>query len=722
MELRLFFLAFFYALLSLGQTILGQSDSEPSESLKDLIKVLESEEDSLQIIQANWNTVNKKFLSKSSPESKLNFSHLGPDGTPIFFDPLGIKQTLKSYQINTIYKGFDDLVDGLDMEIGIWDASLPVHSHREFGNRVVLGDSSAKENKRHATISTGGIIASGAKRKAKGILPAARAIVYDWHRDRFEAAQMAAKGLLVSNHSYGIAAKNLPNWYFGRYLLHSKRWDDIMYAAPFYQMVVAAGNNQRSKYNDTPLYGTPEQGWDVLLGHSLSKNAITVGAVHINGAKAGNLKNVNVSAYSSLGPTDDGRIKPDLVVDGFAALIPTGPRNGDYDSATGTSIAASRASGFLLGLQQFYFQKNGVYMRAASLKGLALHTTVDVGHKGPDYKMGWGIIDPLKAAKTIQNQGYTTAIRELTLQQGAQFIYEVEANGLEDLMVSLSWTDPAFDGALGESEVNDPTPVLMNDLDINIVQETDSHDPWILNFKTADAPAKRGNNSVDPFEKVEVQNARGVYKIRVSHKGNLYNGMQDFSLVVTGAKLVDCFTSPISTISIKDTADDFLVIDWDEKGEDASYELHFKESDQELWRRVEVDIPNFKLGGLRQGKEYEVRLRAICASNVYAEEYTYLTFTFLGQQTLPMEVLRNDNVFPESLIDHQTNEKLELNASTPLNSNYWIFDFAGQTVAKGTLLSHEISLRGQSQGYYFLVIQSGRNRAGVKFLHRSLGN
>ena len=43
-----------------------------------------------------------------------------------------------------------------------------------------------------------------------------------------------------------------------------------------------------------------------------------------------------------------------------------------------------------------------------------------------------------------------------------------------------------------------------------------------------------GDNTVDPYERVDVNGASGTYTITVTHKGTLTNGPQRFSLIVTG--------------------------------------------------------------------------------------------------------------------------------------------------------------------------------------------
>jgi hypothetical protein len=71
--------------------------------------------------------------------------------------------------------------------------------------------------------------------------PQSRVRGYMWNNDIAEATSAAANGMLLSNHSYGYRSDMVPDYYFGAYIQESRDWDELMYDAPFYLMVVAAG-------------------------------------------------------------------------------------------------------------------------------------------------------------------------------------------------------------------------------------------------------------------------------------------------------------------------------------------------------------------------------------------------------------------------------------------------------------------------------------------------
>jgi len=466
---------------------------------------------------------------------------LTPDGKPVYYQTENY-YAAKTINTDKLYNGgsLGLNIQGQNMIVGLWDGGAVRTTHNFLTGRVIQKDgivfNSPNDLNRHATHVTGTMIANGVWRY-RGMAFNASCWAHDWNNDDGEMAARAAEGLLVSNHSYGMRAFNyfgqrlIDVYWFGKYSDEARNWDDIMFNAPYYLAIDAAGNDRQLAHN-----GPDKNGYDMLTGHATNKNGITVGAVRRVSNYTGP-NSVVMSSFSNWGPTDDGRIKPDICGQGVSVASCISDSDSATDTYDGTSMAAPTITGSLILLQQLYHQTYGNYIRAATLKGLALHTAREAGsHNGPDYAFGWGLMNTEAAAETIVNNGLTSSIKEITLHQGETYTFSVHSDGTNPLMASICWTDPAgqvVTGTLADL-LDNPTPALVNDLDIRITQSGTTYYPWKLNPANPNLAATTGDNTVDNFEKIQINNASGTYTVTVSHKGNLKFNKQDVSIIVTG--------------------------------------------------------------------------------------------------------------------------------------------------------------------------------------------
>ncbi|MEL6484775.1 MAG: S8 family serine peptidase, partial [Bacteroidota bacterium] len=367
------------------------------------------------------------------------------------------------------------------------------------------------------------------------------------------------------------------------------------------------------------------------MGFTTSKNGIVVAGADTNLNGNGILQNAQVSSYSSFGPTDDGRIKPDIAGDGGLIRSTSDNGNTSYSNLRGTSMAAPGITGSLLLLQSYHEELFGNYMKAASLKGLALHTADDIGALGPDYKMGWGVINTKRAAEVLSNHEYRSLITETTLRSGETYSITVSANEIEPLVASISWTDPASEN-INEGLLNDAVPVLVNDLDIRITKNGTSYQPWLLDPNNSDAPATTGDNQVDPFERVDVLQPKGQYTITVTHKGDLVNEAQTFSLILTGISETDCVLVPPSDIFMDQPTEKSISWFWEAQPE-TLYEIQTQEVGTETWDSQLSWENTIAMDSLEIGTSYKLRLRTLCAATLTSEFSETLEFEFQGTET-----------------------------------------------------------------------------------------
>lgn len=476
----------------------------------------------------------------------------------------------------------------LNGKIAIWDGGSVLTTHQEFAGKTITLKSPTYPNIEHATHVAGTMIAKGVYAPAKGMSFGAQTLLsYEFDNDVADMTA-ASSGLLVSNHSYGEVSgwnfnsdQNRWEWYglpgdtedytFGYYDSRAQSFDKIAYNAPYYLIVQAAGNARgetgpavgadywgyRSRTDQTivdkgarPAGISNNDGYDVIPSSALAKNILTVGAV--NPLPFGPVSRTDVTSayFSSWGPTDDGRIKPDISGDGVNVLSSSNAGPTAYVTLSGTSMATPNISGSLYLLQEYYAQKNsGAFMRSATLKGLVCHTAFDAGNVGPDYIYGWGLLNMQKAAQAITDNGTKSLIKENSLSQGQTQTFNVVASGDGVLSATICWTDPqATPSAAGT--LNSRTPKLINDLDLRVSDGTSTFTPWVLDPANPSANATNGDNIRDNIEQVYVGNSvpGKTYTITVTHKGTLQSGAQAYSLIETGVGgTAYCASAPTSS-------------------------------------------------------------------------------------------------------------------------------------------------------------------------------
>jgi hypothetical protein len=305
-------------------------------------------------------------------------------------------------------------------------------------------------------------------------------------------------------------------------------------------------------------------GYDSLSPPHGAKNVLTVGAVedvfHMVGQDIewgiGPGANVTLAMFSGCGPTDDGRIKPDIVAVGarnpvareFGLILPgsgaddavyTIPVQGGAVLPEGTSFAAPGVSGGIALAMQSRLQLFPTLdpevddLLGSTWKCLVIHTAVDMGQPGPDFQMGYGLFNARSMVEQLEldaTDGRGTHIREFELAVGQTAEWIVSTDGGQPLRATIAWSDPA--GPADTSYVPDPPQsMLINNLDLHIetVGGTQQFLPWILDPDLANEdeavrvlPASTGVDDRNNVEQVVLANpAPGDYRIVVTHSGGI---------------------------------------------------------------------------------------------------------------------------------------------------------------------------------------------------------
>lgn len=515
---------------------------------------------------------------------------------PIYFQTCNTNSAI-SQAVDLIRDTTPYNLDGYGITVGLWDAGAVRRTHQEFGSRINLIDTIGYHS--HSTHVAGTLAAAGIVSSAMGMAPELTIDSYNWSMDLAEMTNAAASypnepgKIYLSSHSYGTvtgweyanySGNSGRHWFgqygyredenFGKYGYIASTQDLICYQSRYYLPFWAAGNNRddyaplegrtfyytvngswRSKaYNGStdPYKDGYDGGYDTLLPTATAKNIVSVGAVHdavANGQR--NITRAYMTRFSGWGPTDDGRIKPDIVCNGYNLYSSTASSDVSYANYSGTSMATPSAAGAAALLIQLYnecFPQEA--MLSSTLKALLIHTADDIGNPGPDYINGWGLVNAHGAAELIDAQcddPFAQTLIEAKLDRtNPSDNYMFNADGSTAIKITLCWTDLPAGSLTG---LDNDSLRLINDLDLRVIDPDGFtvYYPFVLDPDNPSANAVTGDNFVDNVEQVYIDMPvyPGTYVVEVSHKYSLANNQQDYSLILSN-QITDDPTPPLA--------------------------------------------------------------------------------------------------------------------------------------------------------------------------------
>jgi hypothetical protein len=444
-------------------------------------------------------------------------------------------------------------LSGEGIVVGIWDDGAVDWTHPDFMDdngqtRITVRTSPVSD---HATFVGGRIAGDGSMSEyfysefepgeLRGMAPNSTLISYNKSfntRDDYPEA-IDIYDIDLSNNSWGWAY-NVPDLHcykYGNYAGEAPDFDRIVRGelGKRIPIIFAAGNERNEDHCDSykPYGNLPPPG-------GTAKNTITVGAVaSMSGGPY--TKSGSIYTGSSFGPTDDGRIKPELVAPGTGAVSPIPYTCVDdfcswYDVGSGTSGAAPVVSGIIALLIEQYQDLFGPGNPwPMTIKALLVQSALDLDDAdfgdqewytpGPDYASGYGLVDAKAAADLIRSRSFMQGtIPSIGVVHQHEFWVPP---GRDSIKVTLAWDDlPGTDNA---------TDHLVNDLDLEIRDPNNQrHEPWILNRNEPEADATRGRNNRDNLEQVVVTDPQGLqpgkWVVRVTSE-NLQQSPQEYALV-----------------------------------------------------------------------------------------------------------------------------------------------------------------------------------------------
>lgn len=365
-------------------------------------------------------------------------------------------------------------------------------------------------------------------------------------------------GARIHTNSWGGAPQdNNGNYLYGQYTADSQTIDDFIWNHKDMIIIFSAGNDGK----DANANGVVDT--DSLSSQATSKNCITVGASENNRQTGGynpggdcstygncwgndfpaaplstdRLSNnpEGMVAFSSRGPADDLRIKPDVVAPGTNilsvrssmateqgwGLLPTGdPNRPFYMYMGGTSMSTPITAGTMALIRQYLVNVCLHNPTAALMKAILIHgahpmagqyTPPEVAAV-PDNSQGWGRVNlqgALFPEYPAKMEFKDKAVDAVGTGESKEYSFTV-VNSTVPLRATLVWTDyPSTPSAGG----------LVNTLRLSIIPPAGS--------TVTGVPS---NNNVQQAVINNPQN--GVYKVKVEGI-NIPHPKQDFALVVS---------------------------------------------------------------------------------------------------------------------------------------------------------------------------------------------
>ncbi len=418
---------------------------------------------------------------------------------------------------------------GAGVVVSEWDGGSVDDLHPDLLGRVQKMDFSADSD--HATHVAGTVMGNGTMSGGtyRGMAPSASLKAHLWWNSASEA--QSEYSYVISNYNarigtnswgYGVgdpASQGACESTMGNYFSVCGTIDNIVRGASGAPIAIAwSAGNQRS--SSSQYCGSLGWTYNTVTPLPTSKNVIAVGAINSN--------NNSMTSFSSWGPTDDGRLKPDIVGPGCESgggITSTRPGNG-YTTMCGTSMSCPAVAGTMALILERWDQTIGTgTLLSSTVKGILINTAQDLGTIGPDFAFGHGKVNGVAAVEKIGFGEGSYVQNEIST--GSSHLYDLTVpGGTAKLKVTLVWDDPG-------GTVNS-TQHLINDLDLALIDPFSGEElPWVLNPASPSQAATQGIDRRNNVETVEINNPTpGLWKARVSGY-NIPNGPQSYSIVFT---------------------------------------------------------------------------------------------------------------------------------------------------------------------------------------------
>ena len=471
---------------------------------------------------------------------------------------------LDSGNTGTLHRDFTNRVTGFGWTNGVYSAGYSWADYDEHGTHVsgsVLGNGTMSTGLYKGVAYEANLIFQGAQADLSGI-PAELGTLF---------RQAFTNGARIHSDSWGYDDH-------GYYNTDSRALDQYVWSNKTFLVLVAAGNSGTDS-NTTDGVIDPMS----VASPATAKNCLTVGASenyrttggystttwgsawpddypttpisadYISRPMSNNVQ--GLAAFSSRGPCNDGRIKPDIVAPG-TDIISTRTRkvaatgwgtvsgNTNYIYMGGTSMATPLTAGAAGLARQWVTTTGGITNpSAALLKALLINgarnmapgqylsgSKQEIATARPDKSQGWGHVDLYNTLQPASNQFLNLVdTNSLSTGQTNTFTLTVSATSTNKFILTMAYAD--YWGTAGSGKI------LVNDLDLTVRKPGGT---------TLYANSRTNLDATNNVEMIEfAADESGTYTVKVVGRSVGSGGTQAYALVIRGPEADETPAAPV---------------------------------------------------------------------------------------------------------------------------------------------------------------------------------
>ncbi|MGA1792884.1 MAG: S8 family serine peptidase [Thermoplasmatota archaeon] len=632
-------------------------------------------------------------------------------------------------------------LNGSGQKVAIADTGIDtgVDSHSvdgdmiaDFDNRVTTStwagpDSSDTHS--HGTHVTGSVAGNGSNSNGsiQGMAPEAEIFFQSIaNQNAGNRLELPSNLSLLFQDAYDFGARIHTNsWgaaYAGAYTTSSRDVDWFLYYHPEMIILFSAGNNGMDYYKPYGTYNPDGKiDPDSIGSPATAKNCITVGAGENYRLEGGyqfqwgtgswlwkysmdpirtDLMSddpTGIAAFSSRGPTDDGRMKPDVIAPGTNILSVRSTRtsatgwgtfahNSNYLFMGGTSMSTPITAGTMVLIREFYEEvlnhtaPSGALMKATLVNGAQDMTPGQYGSDNatiqeiisrPDDAQGWGRIDIPNSL--VPRRGATVSYidEKVGIRTDDVVTRYVNVNSTDDLRLTLAWSDyPAAAYA---------SVTLVNDLDLVLTAPNGT----IYHGNDFLSPFNDTTDRTNPLEGISVPSpALGWWKVEVKAY-NTPMGPQHFGLAAnyelietSGALELETYRNYVSTSRDNVTVSIFNPLQTSQ----STVNVHIKSTSDQTGKNIALQ----KVGTFGQFTGYFITSNTstsapdelqVAHDDVINVTYTYSSTSLFSEMTAKDPVRIVVYRTPELGLVQSEHEMLHLKGAVqPGVRSFWMFE------------------------------------------------